>query len=234
MLNYAPDGCIIMDLLTVSALAISVLICILFMALCLIVWLILGRMPGTKRDAVITKLYGLAEAVRYGVLDGKLEAEELKLILTNVLSVIAALKGVDLETIEKEFSDHASEEENDAYFLCITDENIIPQFQQYSNDELLIKNEVRLSDQKSHIYGIISAPQNARLTLSVRSKDQSAPDWNYIPTEENNSDIVRIPFRVMFPSAGWNAGEYDVFFTLMDESQEIVFDHVSVKKVDSL
>lgn len=219
-----------MDMLTISALVVSVLICVLFVALCFIVSKLIGRMPGTKRDAILTKLYGLAEAVRYGIQDGNLDADELKLILTNVLSVIASLKGVELETIEKEFSETVSEEEADAYFLSITDENIIPQFQQISDDELFVKDEVRLADRKSHIYGIISAPKNARLTLSVRSKNQSAPDWKYIPTDENNSDIVRIPFRIMYPRGGWDEGEYDIFFTLMDESQEIVFDHVSVRK----
>lgn len=217
-----------MDLLIIAAGALALLICILFLALCFVVRKLFGRMPGKNQDRIITELYGLAESVRYGIRDGSLSAEELRQIMASILSVIAALQGVEYEKLEKEFSDDVTEEDADTYIMCITDEDIIPGFLQYSNDELVIKDEVRLQTGKSHIYGIISAPQNARLTLLIRSKEQSAPDWQYIPTEQSTSDIVRIPFRIMYPELGWKSGQYPVSISLLDGNAEVVFDHVSV------
>ena len=218
-----------MDLLIITAGLLVVLLCVLLMVLCIIVMKLLRRMPEVKRDRAVTELYGLAESVRYGIADGELSAAELKQIMAGILSVITVLSGLKYEDVEKEFSEPVSDE-TDAYFLSITsDEDIIPTFQKLTDDELVISEEMNIHAGKSHFYGIISAPANARLTLSVRSKNQSAPDWRYIPTDENNSNIVRIPFRIMYPGAGWDSGQYNVYFSLMDESLDIVFDHVGVE-----
>ena len=91
-----------------------------------------------------------------------------------------------------------------------------------------MKEDVSFKAGASYFYGIISAPKNARLTLSARSKYQDSPDWNYIPTDENASEIVRIPFRIMYPSGGWKRGQYKVYFSLMDDTQDVVYDHVGV------
>ena len=217
-----------MDVLIVAAGVCLVLLCALLLVLCIIVSKLIRRMPEAKREAVITTLYGVAESVWYGVHDGKLEESELRSIMASILSAISALSGVSFKEIEKEFSEEASDEETDAYFLSITDENIIPKFQQYSNDELFVKEDVSFKAGASYFYGIISAPKNARLTLSARSKYQDSPDWNYIPTDENASEIVRIPFRIMYPSGGWKRGQYKVYFSLMDDTQDVVYDHVGV------
>ena len=219
-----------MDLLIISAAVVLFLLSVLLLILCIICAKLIARMPQKKQDAVVTQLYGLAEVIRYGIKDGKLDAAELRQIMASILSVIAALKGVRYDEVEKEFSDsNQALEEDDAYFLCITDENIIPQFQQYSNDELFVKDEMGLPAGKSHIYGIISAPKNARLTLTAESKNQTAPAWNYSPVDETTADIVRIPFRIMYPEGGWERGQHTVYFTLSDESCDVVYDFVSVE-----
>lgn len=218
-----------MDLLIIAAGVLSFLICILFLALCYVVWKLFGRMPGEKQDRIITELYGLAGVVQYGIRDGSLSAEELRMIMASILSVIAALRGVEYEEIEKEFRDVVTEEDSDTYIMCLSGENIIPDYQQYSYDELTIPDEISLRAGKAYLYGIISAPQNARLTLLVRSSEQEAPEWNYIPTEQSSSDIVRIPFRIMYPEEGWKNGQYQAYVSLMDGNAEVVFDHVCVR-----
>lgn len=220
-----------MDVITIIAI---LAVCIILACLAVAVWKLSGRMTDDKREAVVTQLYGLAETVWYAIEDGKLTPGELVPMFRCILSVIAALRGVNFDVVQKEFKEipeTALFEEDDTYFSAITDKNIIPNITTLNPEELIVEDLICLSKDQPYIYGVVSAPLNTTFSVQVRNSIQEAPIWNYIPNTSAKSctDIARIPFRITPPAGGWSEGEYSMYISLNNAEGDCVYDYVEVR-----
>ena len=172
------------------------------------------------RQAVITQLYAVAKTLWHALADGKITPAELRQLFTAVLSVIAAMRGTTLDTVEQEFptvkiEDEAPAEEQEPEpepeppapplrLLSVTlDSDKAVNCSIMYEDEFGFPEKLEL-DRKTTIYAVVEAPADLAFHVTAENARGQSRTLFHSPGPEEPSEIRRHPFVLKAPEPnGW-------------------------------
>ena len=165
------------------------------------------------RQAVITQLYAVAKTLWHALADGSISPAELRQLFTAVLGVIAAARGVNLNTVEQEFpalktGQQTAEEpeppEPPLRILGITlDEETATHCGIMYEDEFCIPEKLELN-RDTTIYAIVEAPANHVYHVSVENTRGQNRTLFHNPGPDEPDTTTRTAFPLEAPEPnGW-------------------------------
>ena len=165
------------------------------------------------RQAVITQLYAVAKTLWHALADGSISPAELRQLFTAVISVIAAARGVNLNTVEQEFptlktGQQTAEEpeppEPPLRILGITlDEETATHCGIMYEDEFCIPEKLELN-RDTTIYAIVEAPANHVYHVSVENTRGQNRTLFHSPGPDEPDTTTRTAFPLKAPEPnGW-------------------------------
>lgn len=166
------------------------------------------------RQAVITQLYAVAKTLWLALSDGKITPAELRQLFTAVLSVIAAMRGTTLDTVEQEFPAVKTEDEAPAEepeppapplrLLSVTlDSDKAVNCSIMYEDEFGFPEKLELN-RKTTIYAVVEAPADLAFHVTAENARGQSRTLFHSPGPEEPSEIRRHPFVLKAPEPnGW-------------------------------
>ena len=182
------------------------------------------------RQAVITQLYAVAKTLWHALADGSISPAELRQLFTAVLGVIAAARGVNLNTVEQEFPAVKTEDEAPAEepeppapplrLLSVTlDSDKAVNCSIMYEDEFGFPEKLEL-DRKTTIYAVVEAPADLAFHVTAENARGQSRTLFHSPGPEEPSEIRRHPFVLKAPEPnGWSLNSdgtdaaYDIIIT---------------------
>lgn len=209
-------------------------LCLLAAVIAGCVYLILRGWAGwtdTTRQAVITQLYAVAKTIFLALSDGQITGPELRNIFVAVLSVIAAMRGTTLDTVEQEFPSIPKQEEEDEEepepepepeleLLSVTlDENKAIRCNIMYEDEFGFPQVLEIN-QKTTIYAVVEAPADLPYKVTASNARGQSTTLFYSPADDQPHTLIRHPFVLKAPEPnGWSRNtdgtdaHYDITIT---------------------
>ena len=199
-----------MELITI----LGLIVCIIAAALCIIYFILRWKSWSPSiQDAVITQLYAVAKTLWHALADGSISPAELRQLFTAVISVIAAARGVNLNTVEQEFptlktgQQTAEEPEPPApplRLLSVTlDSDKAVNCSIMYEDEFGFPEKLEL-DRKTTIYAVVEAPADLAFHVTAENARGQSRTLFHSPGPEEPSEIRRHPFVLKAPEPnGW-------------------------------
>ena len=216
-----------MELITI----LGLIVCIIAAALCIIYFILRWKSWSPSiQDAVITQLYAVAKTLWHALSDGKITPAELRQLFTAVLSVIAAMRGTTLDTVEQEFPAVKTEDEAPAEepeppapplrLLSVTlDSDKAVNCSIMYEDEFGFPEKLEL-DRKTTIYTVVEAPADLAFHVTAENARGQSRTLFHSPGPEEPSEIRRHPFVLKAPEPnGWSLNSdgtdaaYDIIIT---------------------
>ena len=199
-----------MELITI----LGLIVCIIAAVLCIIYFILRWKSWSPSiQDAVITQLYAVAKTLWHALSDGSISPAELRQLFTAVLGVIAAARGVNLNTVEQEFpalktGQQTAEEpeppEPPLRILGITlDEETATHCGIMYEDEFCIPEKLELN-RDTTIYAIVEAPANHVYHVSVENTRGQNRTLFHNPGPDEPDTTTRTAFPLEAPEPnGW-------------------------------
>ena len=215
-----------MELITI----LGLIVCIIAAALCIIYFILRWKSWSPSiQDAVITQLYAVAKTLWHALADGSISPAELRQLFTAVISVIAAARGVNLNTVEQEFptlktGQQTAEEpeppEPPLRLLSVTlDSDKAVNCSIMYEDEFGFPEKLEL-DRKTTIYAVVEAPADLDFHVTAENARGQSRTLFHSPGPEEPSEIRRHPFVLKAPEPnGWSLNSdgtdaaYDIIIT---------------------
>lgn len=222
-----------MELITI----LGLIVCIIAAALCIIYFILRWKSWSPSiQDAVITQLYAVAKTLWHALSDGSISPAELRQLFTAVLGVIAAARGVNLNTVEQEFpalktgqqttvEEQESEPEPEPpapplRLLSVTlDSDKAVNCSIMYEDEFGFPEKLEL-DRKTTIYAVVEAPADLAFHVTAENARGQSRTLFHSPGPEEPSEIRRHPFVLKAPEPnGWSLNSdgtdaaYDIIIT---------------------
>lgn len=219
-------------------------LCILAVVAAGCTYIILRNWSGwteSTRQAVITQLYAVAKTLFDAAKDGQITAPELRNIFIAVISVIAAMRGTTLDTVEQEFPAISKEPEEEKKekeeeeeeelpepeleLLSVTlDENKAVRCNIMYADEFGFPEKLEIN-RKTTIYAVVEAPADTPYKVTVSNARGQSTTRFYSPADDQPHTVIRHPFVLSAPEPnGWTLNSdgtdaaYDITITAETDS----------------
>ena len=182
----------------------------------------------TAKQATITQLYAVAKSLHDARADGKITNEELRVIFSEVLGIIAAMREVELDDVTNEFPTVKPPAENtEEEFPGKLPGNYYPSIVRISTGSLELnggrvgpeEHEVTIT-RKQKLYAAITSEVQCSWSLGcyLDGNDSAEQNETYGSISVNNVDTENAIVIDWPGTNGYPLGEHSALFILYDQN----------------